>query len=187
MTRQPTVAVVTAALLALTLAADTTQPAPRPPKLQITLDTEAAPDCADFAAKCKTAGEAYYATIAKLLPVDGYTPAEKVTVTFKPMDGVAYTQNIAITCAEPYFVKHPNDVGAVIHELTHVVQHYTTGPRPGWLVEGVADWVRWFNWEPANRRPHANPRTAKYDASYQTTAQFLDWAQKKYDPSWSPS
>ena len=173
--------------LALTAALLTAAAAPvgagQPPALvTITIDTTAAPDMAGFAARCKAAGEAYYPTIAKLLPTDGYTPPAAVTLTFKPMDGVAYTQNTAITCAQPYFSTHPKDVGAVIHELTHVVQHYTTGDRPGWLVEGIADWVRWFNWEPANRRPHADPARAKYDASYQTTAQFLDWAQAKYNP-----
>ena len=45
--------------------------------------------------------------------------------------------------------------GACVHEFAHVVQDY--GPRdcraipyantPGWLVEGIADWVRWFNYE----------------------------------------
>ena len=110
-------------------------------KLTMTLDTTAAPDCADFAKRCKVAGERYYPKIAALLPTDGYAPPDHTTVTFKPMDGVAYTQNTDVTCAEAYFVSHPRDVGAVIHELVHVDQHYTIGDQPGWLVEGIADWV----------------------------------------------
>ncbi len=171
-------------LAALVLAADAaslTVAAVAKPPVTITVDTTAAPECADFAARSKAAGEKYYATIGKLLPTDGFTPADHVTITFKPMDGVAYTQNLDVTCAAPYFSGHPKDVGAIIHELTHVVQHYTTGDQPGWLVEGIADWVRWYNWEPANRRPHADPATAKYDGSYQVTAEFLNWASAKYD------
>ena len=165
-------------LIALSFGAATTRPT-----VDISTDTTAAPACADFAARSQAAGEAYYATIAALLPTDGFTPPDNVRVTFKPMNGVAYTMNTDITCAAPYFTAHPNDVGAVIHELTHVVQHYTTGPRPTWLVEGIADWVRWFNWEPAARRPHANPRTARFDASYRTSAEFINWVQTKYDPT----
>ena len=137
---------------------------------------------ADFAARCKAEGEKYYPTISKLLPQDGYTPPAKVVLRFKHMDGVAYTSSDGITCSAEYFSKHTDDVGAVIHELAHVVQHYTLGKRPGWLVEGIADWVRWFNYEPKNKQPHPTQPRADYDASYQTTAAFLQWCQDKYDP-----
>jgi hypothetical protein len=63
----------------------------------------------------------------------------------------------------------------------HVVQSYRRGPRPGWLVEGIADYIRFFRYEPESARPHPNPTRAKYSDSYRTTGHFLNWAQTKYD------
>ena len=63
----------------------------------------------------------------------------------------------------------------MIHELCHVVQAYGHKKVPGWVTEGIADYVRWFKFEPAERRPHPNPDTAKYTDGYQTTAAFFDW------------
>ena len=47
-------------------------------------------------------------------------------------------------------------IGSVVHELVHVVQEYGRARRenpeatrsPGWLVEGLADYIRWFLYEP---------------------------------------
>ena len=58
--------------------------------------------------------------------------------------------------------------GALAHEFAHVVQCYTENPPPIWLTEGIADWVRWFNIETAERRAFISKYTAadrKYDAS----------------------
>jgi hypothetical protein len=172
----------------------------KPASIVITIDTSEAPEMADFGAKAKAAGEAYYATIAKMLPSDGYTPADKVTIKFLPVTDpkrhyVAYTNAIGIFCDPDYYAKHQDDVGSIIHELVHVVQKYPNGRRanpakdtpdtvvkePGWLTEGIADWVRWFHYEPVKRQPHPKGDRAKYDGSYQTTAAFLDWTSKKYN------
>jgi hypothetical protein len=69
---------------------------------------------------------------------------------------------------------HPDDFGMVIHELTHVVQAYHH-QNPGWLVEGVADYIRWWRYEPESPRTPVNPEKAKYTDSYRTTANFLAW------------
>jgi hypothetical protein len=81
--------------------------------------------------------------------------------------------------------------GACVHEFAHVVQDY--GPRdgraipyantPGWLVEGIADWVRWFNYEGKAGAKRANGnamRNPKYDGAYNLTASFLDYVARKY-------
>ena len=82
--------------------------------------------------------------------------------------------------------------GACIHEFAHVVQDY--GPRewrakpyadvPGWLVEGIADWTRWFNYEGkagAARATGDARRDPRHDGAYGLTACFLDYLAKKYD------
>ena len=62
------------------------------------------------------------------------------------------------------------------------MQCYGYGGRPTWLVEGVADQVRWFVYEPAEKRARLDPLRARHDASYQTSGAFLDWAQRTYNP-----
>jgi hypothetical protein len=58
-------------------------------------------------------------------------------------------------------------------------------PRvPGWLVEGIADDIRWFKYEPQSKGAEITARNisrARYDANYRITANFLDWVSEKYD------
>ncbi len=153
------------------------------PKIEITLDTSDAPEMADWAEKAKKACVENYPMIVKLLGEKGFDPPAKTKIIFKKMGGVAYTSGNTITCSAAWFTAHPDDVGAVIHELCHVVQGYHSKRPPGWVTEGIADFVRWFNFEPENRHPRiARPRKAKYTDSYQTTAAFFDWIVKHKDP-----
>jgi hypothetical protein len=62
------------------------------------------------------------------------------------------------------------------------VQQYHGGKNPGWLVEGIADYIRWFKYEPESKRPQVNPDKAKYTDSYRTTAAFLDFVARTHDP-----
>ena len=88
----------------------------------------------------------------------------------------------SIVCAAAWFKAHPDDQGAVIHELVHVVQQYRGRRNPGWLVEGLADYIRWFKYEPQTHGAEIrDPASAKYDASYRVTAIFLNWVTENYD------
>ena len=88
-----------------------------------------------------------------------------------------YNNNIRI-------VQSPSYV-AIVHEMVHVVQQYGRGRRgnrnPGWLVEGLADYIRWFLYEPENLRPRVDPERAKYTDSYRTTGAFLDYLVREHD------
>jgi hypothetical protein len=67
----------------------------------------------------------------------------------------------------------------------HVVQHYgKCAKAPVWLTEGIADYLRWFKYEPQSRGAEITARNisrAKFDASYRVTANFLNWTCEKYD------
>jgi hypothetical protein len=153
------------------------------PKIDITLDTSGAPEMADWAEKAKKACEDSYPMIVKHLDEPDFKPPVKTKIIFKKMGGVAYTAGGTITCSAKWFTDHADDVGAVIHELCHVVQGYHSKQPPGWVTEGIADYVRWFNFEPESRHPRLNhPNKAKYTDSYQTTAAFFDWIVKNKDP-----
>ena len=69
----------------------------------------------------------------------------------------------------------------MVHEAAHVVQSYRGHGNPGWLVEGVADYVRFFKYEPENLG-RIDPDRARYDASYRVSAAFLAYLADRYDP-----
>src|SRR5437899_1499173 len=93
--------------------------------------------------------------------------------------------------------------GALLHEEVHVIQQYGRVRRenpdatrpPGWLVEGIPDYIRWFlyepqshgadvtwmkNWSQRSARKTGQPQPLRYDASYRFSANFLNWATDKY-------
>jgi hypothetical protein len=68
----------------------------------------------------------------------------------------------------------------MVHETAHVVQNYRTRNNPGWLVEGIADYVRFFKYEPG-KLGRISPNRARYNGSYRVTAAFLAYVADKYD------
>lgn len=124
----------------------------------------------------------WYPKIASLLASDGFTPPQTVRLILrKDMQGVASTSRDHINIAAQYVQRHPDDFGMVIHELTHVVQSYPPRSKPGWLTEGIADYIRVVHFEPDARRPSIDPAKASYRDSYKTTAIFLEWIEKNQD------
>ena len=152
----------------------------KPRSVEVIVDCSNAPAAAEWAQKAKRLVEAWYPKIAALLPSKGFTPPGKLTLVFKSdMKGVAYTLNDRITISAEWIARHPDDEGMVIHELTHVIQAYHGG-GPGWLVEGVADYVRFFHFEPQTK-VRIDPARAGYRDGYRTSAAFLDWIVRTRD------
>lgn len=156
---------------------------------EIVFDTTDLPEIREWVNRdLKPACREWYPRIARILASEGFTEPQKFTICFhRDMQGVAYTQGRDVHCAGVWFQRNLNGEakGAVIHELVHVVQQYRRGRRrqrsPGWLVEGVADYVRWFLYEPESQRPRVNFRRANYDDSYRTSAAFLDFVIRNHD------
>lgn len=152
-----------------------------PGRVKVTVDTSEVPEVGPWAEEARGLVETWYPKIAELLKSDGFTPPRDVTLVFKKdMKGVANTSGSRITIAADWIKRHPEDKGMVIHELTHVIQSYRRGGE-GWLVEGIADYVRFFKYEPQTRVTIRNPQKASYRDSYRTAGKFLDWAQRTYD------
>lgn len=57
--------------------------------------------------------------------------------------GVAYAINGKITISSKYLRKKPQDLDVITHEVMHIVQAYPNNSGPGWLTEGIADYVRY--------------------------------------------
>jgi hypothetical protein len=150
------------------------------PEIAVKIDTRETPELADWAAKAKTLVEEWHPKIAARLASDGYTPPGEVTIVFKKdMRGVAATSGQKISVSAKWVTEHPDDFGMIIHEYVHVVQSY---PKydPVWLVEGIADYIRYHVMEPANA-PRFDARRQRYTDGYGVTAAFLAWGEKKYD------
>ena len=165
-------------------------------KFRILIDTTDTPDLTEWArSKLAPVLQDWYPKIVAALPSDGFEAPAELSVTFSAdMRGVAATGGTRIRCAASWFRRNLEGeaVGAVVHELVHVVQQYgrarranPNAPRPpGWLVEGIPDYIRWFQFEPQSRGAEISrlslPR-ARYDGSYRISANFLNWVSEKHD------
>ena len=126
---------------------------------------------AGFASKAEGAMKAWYPRIRGILGVD-YETSTKVILRFKDMPGVAHASGATIEASSSYFTSHPDDVGALVHELVHVIQSYPNG-APGWLVEGIADYVRYYYFEPEKGYAFKPRAGQDYHAGYNPAAALL--------------
>ncbi len=151
--------------------------------VEIAVDVSDAPEMKEWADKCVRICERAYPMINEELASDGFKPAHFAKMTFKKdYRGVAATGHTRITGSVKYFQDHPDDFGAMVHETVHVVQAYGYGRgNPGWLVEGIADYVRFFKFEPGKVGRLGNPDRLHYNGSYRVTARFLNYVTEKYD------
>lgn len=126
------------------------------------------------------------ATFFKVYPVlaDTYNKNTAKEVTFSidtAYKGVAATGGGKIVYNPDWFRKHPGDIDVVTHEVMHVVQNYGRGGGPGWLTEGIADYVRYkygvdnagANWSLTPFKPEQS-----YKNAYRITARFLNYLEK---------
>lgn len=151
------------------------------PALKVNVDISQTPELADWAQQAKSTVEEWHPRIAKLLPSDGFTPPAEITLFFqKDMKGVAHTSGNKITISAEWVKKHPDDLGMVVHELTHVIQSYPRSDA-GWLVEGIADYIRLYHYEPKVKLSGIDPARQSYRDGYRTTALFLAWIQRTQD------
>jgi hypothetical protein len=150
--------------------------------IEFVVDVTDAPEMKEWAEKAARVCERQYPMLCTELMSDGFAPLTLIRMRLKgDYTGVAYASGGNITGSVKYFQKNPNDIGAMVHETAHCVQLYRGRGNPGWLVEGVADYVRFFKYEATKPRP-LSPERAKFDGSYRTTAAFLAFVTEKYDP-----
>jgi hypothetical protein len=164
-------------------------------KYQITIDTSAAPDLTEWAEQeLAPVVREWYPRIVQMLPSQGYEAPSRVTIAFREgMNVPAAAAGSRIGCNSGWFRRNLTGEarGAVVHEMVHVVQQYGRARRnnpearrtPGWLVEGIADYIRWFLYEPESKGAEITQRNisrAKYDGNYRITGNFLNWVTEKH-------
>ncbi len=164
----------------------------------VTIDTSNFPDGANWGALARDLIHTWYPRICELLSTDSRDPLTNtphgaafnarstIHVVLEPkLDVPAYTAGNSIHVNGPWITSHPDDSGLLIHELAHVIQRYPARPTtPSWLIEGIADYVRWWRYEPelaaTAERTRIDARS-NYTDSYRTTAMWLAWCSRKHD------
>lgn len=159
-------------------------------KYGISMDTSDAPELTDWADHTLMPILAqWYPRIAALLPSTDFAAPTHVNIEIRPMDGVAYTTDTHISVSSGWCTDQMRGeaVGSVVHELVHVVQQYGDSKVPGWVTEGMADYIRWFKYEPQSHgadmvwlRKQKRNFSPRYDGGYRITANFLNWLAEKY-------
>jgi hypothetical protein len=165
-------------------------------QFRFTVDTTVAPDLTDWCDQtlnpvvCE-----WYPRIVGMLPSEKFEPPQTVALRFRDdMGGTpASASRATINLNAAWFRTQlqREAAGAVVHELVHVAQQYRhrrSNPRamspPGWIVEGVPDYIRWFLYEPQTRGAEITERNfanARYDSSYRISANFLNWVTETHD------
>jgi hypothetical protein len=164
---------------------------------QITIDTSGAPALKEWAdQKLAPVLAEWYPKLVSMLPGDGFDAPRKFSVSIRPGEGVAATGGTRITANSKWLERELQGqaIGALVHEEVHVVQQYRGGRRnnpdfkrpPGWLVEGIPDYIRWFLYEPQSHgadavffRAHPNLKL-NYDKLYRISANFLNYVIEHY-------
>lgn len=96
--------------------------------------------------------------------------------------GVAAAGGGVVRFNPEWFKKHPGDVDVVTHEVMHLVQSYPNGAGPGWVTEGVADYVRYklgVDNEGADWKLTDFNEKQSYENSYRITARFFHWLESR--------
>ena len=163
----------------------------------ISINASEAPDLKEWAEqKLAPVLAQWYPRLVAMLPSEGYRAPTNFSVNIRPGNGVAATGRSRITANATGLKRELNGqaIGALLHEEVHVVQQYRGGRRsdpdykrpPGWLVEGIPDYIRWFLYEPGSHgadiayfRMHRNLKL-NYDGLYRISANFLNYVIENY-------
>jgi hypothetical protein len=157
-------------------------------KCEITIDTSRATDLTGWAhTKLAPALAEWYPKIVALLSSEGFTAPAGFSVSIRPHQGVADTGGTRINVSAKW-VRDQIDheaIGSIVHEEVHVVQQYGDVQAPGWLTEGIADYVRWCLYEPQTHGTDLTSQQAidraHYNDAYRTTANFLSYVTRNFD------
>ena len=155
---------------------------------RFTVDTTEAPDLTEWAhTQLIPVMKEWYPRIVGMLPSEGFAAPKTFSIAFEEKyKGVAATAGNRIFCNPAWYRTQLKGeaIGSLVHELVHVAQQYRRGRPPGWLGEGIPDYIRWYLYEPQSKGCEIPPNRAdraKYDGSYRVSANFLNFVIGKYD------
>lgn len=151
--------------------------------VQIDLDTTEVPELNDWGICAQKTLEDWHPKISSLLANPRVTVPSKISLQLKKSEvGVGATSGTHIVVFSGWINKHPEDLGLVVHELVHVIQHYPN-PQPLWITEGIADYIRWAIYEKKPQHSFPLPQGPEdYKQGYRMTAGFFLWLETHESP-----
>ncbi|WDF70601.1 basic secretory protein-like protein [Sphingobacterium oryzagri] len=127
--------------------------------------------------------DTFFETYPRLAKKYNKQATPKVVFVMDPdYDGIAAAGGGVIRFNPAWFKKNPGDIDIVTHEGMHLVQAYPGGAGPGWITEGIADYVRFVEgvdnagakWTLPELKPEHH-----YENAYRITARFFFWIETK--------
>lgn len=133
--------------------------------------------------------EGFENIIYKVYPklVNDFNKNARMDITVKidtTYNGVAYANDGRVTVSSKWLHAKPNDLDLITHEIMHIIQSYPNGAGPGWLTEGIADFVRYKYGVDNEGAGWSLPEFSAehhYTNSYRVTARFLVWISQNHD------
>lgn len=149
------------------------------PFIVVKLDTSEVPELETWGHEAKDLIVEWYPRMVNLLGSESYEPTRELGLKFRnSKEGIAHTVGNQITVTSQWVKDHPEDVGLVIHEMVHVIQAYPPRSGPGWITEGIADYLRYavyegrpLEWFPTSADPKG------FTKGYNLTAGFFLWLE----------
>lgn len=121
-----------------------------------------------------------YPKISQRLANDKLQPPYLIIFKKKLVDKAGEVRQSIINLSGGWFTAHPEDLGTIIHEMTHVVQNSSVD-QPFWLIEGIADYIRyWLDYSTFLNYPHCE-FGEHYTSGYECSAAFLRYVEKVYN------
>jgi len=128
-----------------------------------------------------------YPKYDKYLESEGHIPAGAVALRAQSTGPIGWNSSTTIGFNTNYIkpgARGEKDWGMIAHELVHFIQNYQGGEGegvPGWITEGIGDYMRHAFFEPEKEMRPVNPDSARYTNAYQVSAGFLMWLAETYD------
>lgn len=128
--------------------------------------------------------ETFFAVYPKEVKTYNRQSAKLVVVMIDPAySGVAAASSGIIRINPDWLKRNPEDIDVITHEAMHLVQSYPGGAGPGWITEGIADYVRHqfgVNNEAANWKLTPFKKEHHFTNAYRVTARFFLWIEQQY-------
>lgn len=156
------------------------------PRLEVELDVsqvEDDPQLVQWGQDAQSLITEWHPRLCNLLQSPEFEPPNQIRLVIQASeDGVGHTRGTTIVISSKWIQDHPEDVGLIIHELTHVIQNYRRRV-PGWVTEGIADYIRWAIYEGKPQHWFRPPDKAHgYRDGYRVAAGFFLWLEGEKAP-----
>lgn len=145
------------------------------------VDVSRFPELTAWAAEAERKMQSFWSESESILYSEGFVTPNAVNVVYRSgpkVTPVAATGDGRMTVNADFARRNPMDTGLTVHEGAHVIQ---SGGSPGWLVEAIADYVRWIRYEPQNLSYSIDFSKNTPRDPYQNGAVFLAWCELHYD------